>query len=80
MIYNCKYNPLVDLEPVEEVPEFECNIERMLASGSIGEIANNADAYNNLDIDEIGHRIEDVFDAHNRMHEYNEMAKKFITE
>lgn len=74
MKVTCFFDPLRDVQMVEEIPEFECNIERMLATGSIGEIANNAEDYNNLAIDQIGHRIEDVFDAANHLNDFAQMS------
>lgn len=50
-----------DLAPVDPVPQFEYDVNRMLAEGNFGEAS--ALDFNNLEIDEVGNRVDNVFDA-----------------
>lgn len=55
------YNSERDVAPVDPVPQFEYDVNRMLAEGNFGE-ASQLD-FNGLDIDEVGNRVDNVFDA-----------------
>lgn len=62
MITKCEFDPQRDIQEVNEIPQFECDIERMLMTGSIGEQAAGQN-FNQLDLDEIGGRPADIFEA-----------------